>query len=43
MATLTIINTANVATTTPGGRIGYTLTITNTGQARYEALPSPTT
>ena len=36
MATLTIVNTANVGTTTPGGRIDYTITITNTGQTRYE-------
>ena len=31
-----IVNTANVGTTTPGGRIDYTITITNTGQTRYE-------
>ena len=36
VATLTITNTANVGTTTPGGRIDYTITITNTGQTRYE-------
>ena len=36
VATLTIVNTANVGTTTPGGRIDYTITITNTGQTRYE-------
>ena len=36
VATLTIINTANVGTTTPGGRIDYTITITNTGQTRYD-------
>ena len=37
VATLTIVNTANVSTTTPGGKIDYTLTITNTGQVRYDA------
>ena len=36
VATLTIVNTANVGTTTPGGRIDYTITITNTGQTRYD-------
>ena len=43
VATLTITNTANVGTTTPGGRIDYTITITNTGQIRYDRPPSPTT
>ena len=36
VATLTIVNTANVSTTTPGGKIDYTITITNTGQIRYD-------
>ena len=29
---LTIVNVADTATTTPGGTVGYTITITNTGQ-----------
>ena len=37
VATLTIVNSADVSTTTPGATIGYTLTITNTGQVRYDA------
>ena len=37
VATLTILNTANVSTTTPGATIGYTLTITDTGQTSYDA------
>ena len=37
VATLTIVNTANVSTTTPGSTIAYTLTITNTGQVRYDS------
>jgi uncharacterized repeat protein (TIGR01451 family) len=36
VATLTIVNTANVSTATPGSTIGYTVTITNTGQTSYE-------
>ena len=36
VATLSITNTANVGTTIPGGRIDYTITITNTGQTSYE-------
>ena len=36
MAVLTIVNTANVSTTTPGSTIGYTITVTNTGQVPYD-------
>ena len=36
VATLTIVNTADVSTTTPGGTIAYTITITNTGQVPYD-------
>jgi uncharacterized repeat protein (TIGR01451 family) len=36
VATLTIVNSADVSTTTPGSEIAYTITITNTGQVRYE-------
>ncbi|MGC5013810.1 beta strand repeat-containing protein, partial [Streptosporangium sp. DT93] len=32
---LTIVNTADTVTTTPGGTVGYTITITNTGQTDY--------
>ena len=35
MAVLTIVNTANVSTTTPGSTVAYTITITNTGQTSY--------
>jgi uncharacterized repeat protein (TIGR01451 family) len=35
VAILTIINTANVSTTTPGSTVGYTITVTNTGQVSY--------
>ncbi|MGD0608019.1 MAG: hypothetical protein ABSA53_31080, partial [Streptosporangiaceae bacterium] len=37
VATLTIVNTASVSTTTPGGTVGYTITITNAGQTTYNA------
>jgi uncharacterized repeat protein (TIGR01451 family) len=37
VATLTIVNTASVATTTPGSVVAYTITITNTGQTTYTA------
>ena len=36
VATLLITSTADVSTTVPGGTIGYTLTITNTGQTSYD-------
>ena len=32
---LTIVKTANVATTTPGSVVGYTVTITDSGQTTY--------
>jgi uncharacterized repeat protein (TIGR01451 family) len=32
---LTIVKTADAATTTPGGTIGYTITVTDTGQTSY--------
>ncbi len=35
VAGLTIVNTANVSTTTPGSTVGYTIAITNTGQTSY--------
>ena len=35
VAVLTIVNTANVSTTTPGSTIAYTITITDTGQTSY--------
>ncbi len=35
VAVLMIANTANVTTTTPGSTVGYTITITNTGQVFY--------
>ena len=38
VAGLTIVNTANVSTTTPGSTIGYTITITDTGQTSYNAI-----
>ena len=36
VATLTILNTADVSTTTPGATFGYTITITDTGQTSYD-------
>ena len=33
---MTIVNTANASTTTPGSTIAYTITITDTGQTSYE-------
>ena len=36
VAVLTIVNTADVSTTTPGSTFGYTITITNTGQTSYD-------
>jgi uncharacterized repeat protein (TIGR01451 family) len=36
VATLTIVNTANVSTTTPGSTVAYTVTVTNTGQVPYD-------
>ena len=36
IAGLTIVNTANVSTAIPGSRIDYSITITNTGQTRYD-------
>jgi large repetitive protein len=36
VATLTIVNTANVSTTTPGSTIRYTFTVTDTGQTSYD-------
>ena len=38
VAQLTIINTANVSTTTPGGVVRYTATFTNTGQVPYTGI-----
>ena len=38
MAQLTIINTASVATTTPGSVVRYTSTFTNTGQTPYTGI-----
>jgi uncharacterized repeat protein (TIGR01451 family) len=35
VAVLTITNTANVSTTTPGSTVAYTVTITNAGQVPY--------
>ncbi|MEU0517986.1 putative Ig domain-containing protein [Streptosporangium sp. NPDC006007] len=32
---LSIVKTADVATTTPGGTVGYTITVTNSGQTAY--------
>ena len=32
---LTIVKTANVSTTTPGSVVGYTVTVTDTGQTPY--------
>ena len=36
VAVLTIVNTADVSTTTPGSTFGYTITITDTGQTSYD-------
>jgi uncharacterized repeat protein (TIGR01451 family) len=36
VAVLTIVNTANVSTTTPGSTVSYTITVTNTGQVPYD-------
>jgi uncharacterized repeat protein (TIGR01451 family) len=36
VAVLTITNTANVSTTTPGSSVAYTVTITNNGQVFYD-------
>ena len=38
MAQLTIINAADVSTTTPGGVVRYTATFTNTGQVPYTGI-----
>ncbi len=38
IAALTIENTANVSTTTPGSTVAYTVTVTNTGQALYTGV-----
>jgi uncharacterized repeat protein (TIGR01451 family) len=35
---LTITKTANVSTTTPGGTVGYTITVTDTGQTPYTGV-----
>ncbi len=35
---LSITNTASPATTTPGGRVSYTLTLSNTGQTPYTGI-----
>ena len=35
VAGLTIVKTADVATTTPGGIVRYTIVVTNTGQTAY--------
>ena len=32
---LTIVKTANISTTTPGTTVGYTITVTDTGQTPY--------
>jgi large repetitive protein len=36
VAVLTIVNSANVSTATPGATIDYTITITDTGQTSYD-------
>jgi len=36
VAALTIVNTANVSSTTPGSTVAYTVTITDTGQTSYD-------
>ena len=38
IAALTIENTADVSTTTPGSTVAYTVTVTNTGQALYTGV-----
>ena len=38
VAQLTLVNTANVATTTPGGVVRYTATFTNTGAVPYAGI-----
>ena len=38
VSSLTITNTANVATTTPGSVVRYTATFTNTGQVAYTGI-----
>ena len=38
VASLLIVNTASVATTTPGGVVRYTSTFTNTGQTPYTGI-----
>ena len=38
VARLAIVNTANVATTTPGGVVRFTATFTNTGQVPYNQI-----
>ena len=35
---LTIVSTANTSTVTPGGVVGYTTTLTNTGQTPYTGI-----
>ncbi|WP_433372608.1 putative Ig domain-containing protein [Streptosporangium sp. CA-115845] len=35
---LTIVKTADAVTTTPGGTVGYTITVTNTGQTDYTGV-----
>ena len=36
VAVLTIVNTANVSSATPGSTVAYTITITDTGQTSYD-------
>ena len=38
VAQLAIANTANVATATPGGVVGFTATLANTGQVPYTGI-----
>ena len=38
VAQLAIVNTANMASTTPGGVVGFTATFTNTGQVPYTGI-----
>ena len=38
MAQLIIDSTADVSTTTPGGVVHYTTTLTNTGQTPYDGI-----
>ena len=35
VASLTIVKTASVSTTTPGSTVGYTIVVTNTGPTAY--------